>query len=164
MLNDPEITECLDGVARPLHDNVGQGKPLGVVEVAEIFRVSDRTVYGRINGTTTGDMRLDELLQFAKRYRKAFPAMTDAMIDAVCRGFGGHFVRDLNDDVAFLDSNGDGHADHRDIPAHAAEAAKVMVSETLEGDGTPTAARRETNRRRCLEVRRRARAMERLVR
>jgi hypothetical protein len=115
MLNDPEITECLDGVARPLHDNVGQGKPLGVVEVAEIFR-------------------------------------------------GGHFVRDLNDDVAFLDSNGDGHADHRDIPAHAAEAAKVMVSETLEGDGTPTAARRETNRRRCLEVRRRARAMERLVR
>jgi hypothetical protein len=166
MSREKEITDFITDLASHLKAKVGH-KPdsvVGVPDVSETMHVDDRTVRNYAGGLTTGSMTIESFARFGAEFRGELPDLTDRAIDLLCKVFGGHFQRDGVEDKTFLDANGDGRTDHRDIPGHAAEAAKVMVSETLEGDETPCATRRESSRERCHRVSRHIRAVERLVR
>jgi hypothetical protein len=88
------------------------------------MRVDDRTVRNYSGGLTTGSMPIESFARFGAEFRGELPDLTDRAIDLLCKVFGGHFQRDGVEDKTFLDANGDGRTDHRDIPGHAAEAAQ----------------------------------------
>jgi hypothetical protein len=165
MSREKEITDFVTDLASHLKAKVGHrpDNVVGVPDVSETMRVDDRTVRNYAGGLTTGSMTIESFARFGAEFRGELPDLTDRAVDLLCKVFGGHFVRDGAEDASFLDANGDGRTDHRDIPGHAGAAIKTLADEAVEGDGTPCATRRESARERCHRVRRHICAVERLV-
>jgi hypothetical protein len=148
MSRDQETNEVLDDVARVMRANIGQGKPLGMIEVGEAMGVVGRTVDNHAKGRTTGSMELASFVRFLVAYRDRFPQMTDPAIDAVCRAAGGRFVRDEGDPVS-LDANGNGRPDPEDERIRSAQATGLLAENLSQpaADGEERVGRYEQARR-----------------
>lgn len=144
MTTDPEILQMLNDVARVLHDHIGQGKALGMIEVGETVDHSERTVDNYSKGKTTGSMDLEAIAKFAKAYRDRFPGMTDPLIGAICRMFNGEFVRKAGTE-AFDDANGNGKPDCGDVGIHSGKAIEA-IAENI-GETAPAVTAEEVSQR-----------------
>lgn len=78
-----------DTLARVLDNNIGSGKTLGTVEVANATHRSDQTIRNYCSGTTPPD--LEWLVTFVSVYRERFPSITTEVLQVFEPVFGGAF-------------------------------------------------------------------------
>lgn len=136
-----ETTLALESFARVLCSEIGAGRALGVLEVADDTGVSDETIRNYCRGATVPDMRW--AMAFTLCYGRRFRGLVERAWNAFFDRSGFRLVPAATDDVSFLDANGDGRLDGKDSRLHEARAVALggqylHTSEVADSDGIRT--------------------------